>query len=500
MDIRNKRTILLLLWNSLFCSFGYYSFLFLTILQLIDHQLNDNRALLFIVVFTGVSYLLYPVIGVAADIYWTRYSVMMAGTILGYIGVIMAIPCFIATLLILITSSYVYVIEYLMVVGCVGIALYQVGLGLFRANAIQFGVDQLEFSSSQKISMFIYLYCWTIHILRVPCYILLFICTWISFENRKSIIIILAIGNGLFILILMTVMTFCFCVLKQYFIISSESKENPISLIYKVLLYAKHHKTPVSRSAVTYCEVPTRLDNAKSRYGGPFTTEQVEAVKTFGRILLLITCLMGANAVPVVCKRNFNTTISASFIKFYSILYVIELVQLLVIIPVYLIILKVRDFRKLKILTKVRIGLVLTVAANLLVIPAEIDPSNEYISLSYAIVAIVLYPMSFFLIFYLIIEFIFAQGPMSMQGLLIGIWYSHNFLYWSISLASQYLQLSIVKTCSSFLSLILFTAVSSKYIYRRRNEPSDINRQMIIEQYTERALANSEAMEQLGSD
>ena len=42
------------------------------------------------------------------------------------------------------------------------------------------------------------------------------------------------------------------------------------------------HKYPVQRSAFTYCEneQPTRLDYGKSKYGGPFTTEQVDDVKT----------------------------------------------------------------------------------------------------------------------------------------------------------------------------------------------------------------------------
>ena len=58
---------------------------------------------------------------------------------------------------------------------------------------------------------------------------------------------------------------------------------NPVNLVFKVLKYAAKHKYPVQRSAFTYCEneQPTRLDYGKSKYGGPFTTEQVEDVKTF---------------------------------------------------------------------------------------------------------------------------------------------------------------------------------------------------------------------------
>ena len=47
-------------------------------------------------------------------------------------------------------------------------------------------------------------------------------------------------------------------------------------------------------SAFTYGELPpTRLDLSKERYGGPFSTEQVDDVKSFGRIFLLMLTLFG---------------------------------------------------------------------------------------------------------------------------------------------------------------------------------------------------------------
>ena len=69
-------------------------------------------------------------------------------------------------------------------------------------------------------------------------------------------------------------------------------RDNPYITIhiYEVLMFARIHKHPPRRSAFTYCDdyIPTRLDFAKQRYGGPFDTKQVESVKTFGRILFSI--------------------------------------------------------------------------------------------------------------------------------------------------------------------------------------------------------------------
>ncbi len=59
-----------------------------------------------------------------------------------------------------------------------------------------------------------------------------------------------------------------------------------LKTIYRVLKFAAKHKAPLNRSALTYWEedIPSRMDLGKSRYGGPFTTEDV---KTFFKILII---------------------------------------------------------------------------------------------------------------------------------------------------------------------------------------------------------------------
>lgn len=96
------------------------------------------------------------------------------------------------------------------------------------------------------------------------------------------------VAFGLFSTILIM---FMFC--KQKFIISF-AKTNPYYTVYKVLAFAKKHKVPVNRSAFTYWEnkTPGRIDLAKSKYGGPFSHESVEDVKTLLRILLIYISLL----------------------------------------------------------------------------------------------------------------------------------------------------------------------------------------------------------------
>ena len=75
------------------------------------------------------------------------------------------------------------------------------------------------------------------------------------------------------------------------------------------------------RSAFTYCEdkLPSRIDFGKTKYGGPFTTEQVEDVKTFLRLLVIISVgsyLFGEVIAADILKFN----ISNSFISSYDIM------------------------------------------------------------------------------------------------------------------------------------------------------------------------------------
>ena len=104
--------------------------------------------------------------------------------------------------------------------------------------------------------------------------------------------------------------------------------------------------------------------------------------------------------------------------------------------------------------------------------------------------------LSLILVFLSALEFILAQGPRSMQGLLIGLWYAYQSIYVLLQIPALFLQsyqhfdywLTILKTCLAVLSFIVFIIVSRWYKYRQREEPSEINRQAVIEEYTERQL------------
>ena len=98
-------------------------------------------------------------------------------------------------------------------------------------------------------------------------------------------------------------------------LIKEPVSQNPFKLIYKVSKYAvKHRYLTSQRSAFTYADQEPigRFDLGKSKYGGPFTTEEVEDVKTFYRLLpviigggLVASGLLAVDDLDIFLKQRF---------------------------------------------------------------------------------------------------------------------------------------------------------------------------------------------------
>ena len=131
---------------------------------------------------------------------------MITGTILSLIGIAIAIPT--ATLL-LYEEEDCHIkqcsVDYsLLVPACVGLVMYQFGLGLFEANAIQFGTDQLQFASNDKLSVFVNWYFWSLYTTNI-------IYPFIPFRGISVAIL------GVFSCISISIMLFCCCGCHSHF-------------------------------------------------------------------------------------------------------------------------------------------------------------------------------------------------------------------------------------------------------------------------------------------
>ena len=256
----------------------------------------------------GLLFLLYPVMGHLADVYLTRYrSLKWSFGILVFVGCSFSV--YFGIDLMLSSIWYINVLRQpvlLTVLSMLYSFLYIVGLGLFQANAIQFGLDQLLEAPTSKLIAFIHWYYWAQNVGSLALFYVLNSGLIIAreeyvmknttrnralYKNFNS-----TVATPLFFLltIVITAVLIKYCTTKKHFYIQKAGL-NPFKNIYKVLKYSWKHKVPEHRSAFTYWEedIPRRIDLGKNKYGGPFTNEEVEDTKTFLHILPLLLCLFG---------------------------------------------------------------------------------------------------------------------------------------------------------------------------------------------------------------
>ena len=113
----------------------------------------------------------------------------------------------------------------------------------------------------------------------------------------------------------------------------------------------------------------------------------------------------------------------------------------------------------------------------------------------------VLQGLAFLLVFLTTLEFICAQAPLRLKGLLIGIWYALLAVYYLPVAMTELFITDVttwevfheVKTFLIFLSLMLYLCVSRWYRYRLRDEV--VNEQFLVEEIYERELAQAEEYE-----
>ena len=343
--LKNKGAIIVLVWNFFTVSVTRYLIAFL-----VPFVLEEATVAL------GLT---LPFAGWLADIRFGRYKVIRWSMWIMWIASMLATTSFVIEQFVpgyhntdtLISQIITFILA--------------AGFGGYQANAIQFGLDQLYDASTTEITAFITWYVWTYYSNGA-----LFEFTYICINKEYQIIL-----GHLFVSMSITVVICSF-----YFLDNSLVKEpvtqNPFTLIYKVIRYAIKHKKPQCRSAFTYCEdeLPSRVDFGKSKYGGPFTTEQVEDVKTFLRLLIIIAIAsVLAGQIVILLKVNYEmksrfTHATVSMVECYmESLHVITLGYSIVtiLIPLHEFILYPvfqKCFPSIKIYQKFLLGIILQIA------------------------------------------------------------------------------------------------------------------------------------------
>ena len=198
-------------------------------------------------------------------------------------------------------------------------------------------------------------------------------------------------------------------------------------MIAKVLNYARKNKYLRKRSALTYWkeDYSSRLDLGKEKYGGPFSEEQVENVKTVLQLIPLFVSVVGLMCAEEVRLFNFHSSNDKSHLLSFCILTdTLYIGVALFLIILYLLMLYKHLVKYIpSMLKRIGLGLVFALSAQLYYV--ILFSCKQFLHLNSTlckaiIVPEILYGISFGLILPTSLEFTIAQSPHEMRGFMVG--------------------------------------------------------------------------------
>ena len=253
----------------------------------------------------------------------------------------------------------------------------------------------------------------------------------------------------------------CSNFLLNHWLVKDQVIDNPLPLIWKTVRYTIKNRHQWQR-ILTVGEhgVLSKFNIAKTIYAGPFTSDQVEDVKAFFRVvgviaILIIACsgIPTLNSVLNVLMAHFqswfpsNTSLSSCY-KRLSVTY-IQYIFLLGVVLTYKIIIHPlchKCIPKINITTKVLVSILLFLISVMILLGIEsvsyiyhhqlgvnqttikciFQNKHNHVDIEFYWITIpnVLNVLSNFLFIFSGIEFVSAQAPFNMKGLILGIAYA----------------------------------------------------------------------------
>ena len=495
--VTSKAARLILIWN--FSVLLIYNLMYSSS-DIIQVGHTSTLPIIITVAYSFVS-VFSPVAGLLTDVKFSRFRAVLCSSYLICAEILVSF-------LVIIIMTFLWIFNILQVsneqtkilIVAPASAIFVIMLTVytvFLINAFSFGMDQLHDSSTEDSILFIHWYVWIYY----ACSLIAEMAWNLVFHDVIYFDYIDELrfaGLSLFGLILITtllLLTVSYCVVqhKKVWFLFEPAGVNPYKLVYKIVDFACQHKVPLRRSAFTYCdeESQTRLDVGKLKYGGPFTTKQVEDVKTFWGILKVIISIGPAFLLQTVTQAILPAFAKHSNIfelthnnSLYREVHLERMAQYLFIsngllspllvvicIPLYLCWIRPRiKYYIPRILMRIQIGilvmlasLICTFAMDVVVHVRNTEYANcmfrSYVHIKHAIVSIVpesdfpesplLFQNAYFfttqhvlsaladmLFDIAVLEFICSQSPYSMKGLLLGIFFSIRSLFQGIAFLS----------------------------------------------------------------
>ena len=300
----SKSATLILFWTAVVGTV-YYFVLIVTVAlidlksETTDISLSTNYFLAYAIL--AIIAMVYPFSGLIADVYCGRLKTVQISLLF-----ILTFALLLCLAVIIVSSTKLHFmltsrnLNYnslsaflhpdgivVCIIFIVALVIYIIGLAGYQANLIQLGLDQLFEAPSHYLSLFILYTIWMFNLGSVPMTAILplLLCDTSVEDAAIDISVSIPFIISVFLILLLTISW-----KKRHWFYAEPGHTNPYKTVFKVIKFAKKHKYPLQRSAFTYGDnyLPSRIDFAKQRYGGPFTTEQVENVKTFLRIVVVL--------------------------------------------------------------------------------------------------------------------------------------------------------------------------------------------------------------------
>ena len=434
-----------------------------------------------------------PVAGWFADVKFGRYNVInfasfvtFFASIFLFLGIITSGVA--STLLLAVGSHLVYI----------GLACYPIAM-------LPFISDQIIGATSDEISAVVCWYYWAGELGDAVSDIVTFL-----YVLPSSITVELAVICAVPLAVI--IISDCLC---QQWLDKTHKVTNPIKLIIQVLNYTRKHRYPERRSAFTYIdeEQPKRMDYGKEKFGGPFTEEEVEDVKTVLHLIPLVISLhlsLGfLSDTPMLSIFTENGSYTDSLIGDAFEDWLIPLL----LIPFYQLALRRCSYGcNPSMLTCIGAGMFVFIVCFLLLsasavygvivsddvqryltcVAANGTAPDSYVEWYWKVGLIVLYRIGYTLSNILVLVFVIAQSPDKMKGLVFGVMMAtRGIVNFACSFLIEFtLCYDIIKSFSLVVLFVVFLVLSKCYTLRERNR--EINIQAIVEEHYERYLDQEE--------
>ena len=420
-------------------------------------QFNTNSWIVFSVPLI-VSFVCAPLCGWLADARFGKYRVFKAGTVLLFSAVVFFCLCS------LVYSNKRVPSVAVVVINLIVFSLGFIGMACCIVTSLQLGLDQMPDASTANITSFISWFVCCISagfwVGDASYHLFPYCLDTVSFSDRNCTGFIQIFS--LFPVLCMAIVLCSDFLLSPKWLIKEPKSPQSLKLIFRVLEFAAKHKAPVNRSALTYWEedIPSRIDLGKSKYGGPFTTEQVEDVKTFFKLSVVsipfVIIMVSLNLLvesPVYMFSHMSGYSSVilyyfTYSKYWS-MFIGTLVYEFVIYPF------VRN--KLPSILR-RFGVASLLVVVLSIVSLVVSVVSYYNGTVDSVVwnDILLQVMKGLLMMVLVssaLEFVCAQSPYNMRTLVIG--YATLLLLLSIFIGSLPRKLFVRHCTDTYCSIIL---------------------------------------------